>query len=63
MKVTAIGKTRFKARLIVLLVASLVTQVTTLAMSIMFGAAGTKVPPIPFAIFACITLALSRSDG
>src|SRR5471032_1464582 len=51
---------RFKARLIVLLGAALVTQVTTLVISILVGAAGTKVPPIPFAIFACITLALAQ---
>ena len=60
MKVTANGKTRFKARLTVLLVASIVTQVTTLAISILVGAAGTEVPPIPFAIFACVTLALAQ---
>ena len=60
MNLKARGKTRFKARLIVLLVASLVTQVTTLVISVVVGAAGTKVPPIPFAIFACITLALAQ---
>jgi hypothetical protein len=60
MKVKADAKMRFKARLIVLLVAALVTQVTTLVISILVGAAGTKVPPIPFAIFACITLALAQ---
>jgi len=60
MKVNPNAKMRFKARLIVLLVAALVTQVTTLVISILVGAAGTKVPPIPFAIFACITLALAQ---
>jgi hypothetical protein len=60
MQVNANAKMRVKARLIVLLVAALVTQVTTLAISIVLGAAGTEVPPIPFAIFACITLTLAQ---
>ncbi len=46
--------------MLVLLVAALVTQVTTLVISILVNAAGTKVPAIPFAIFACITLALAQ---
>ena len=41
-------------------VAALITQVTTLAISILVGAAGTKVPPIPFAIF-CLYHARSRT--
>ncbi|MGV7242352.1 hypothetical protein [Caballeronia sp. M23-90] len=51
---------RFKARLLVLLVAALVTQVTTFIISILVNAVGTNVPAIPFAIFACITLALTQ---
>jgi hypothetical protein len=63
MNLKASGKTRFKARLIVLLAAVLVAQATTLVVSSLVGAAGSKGPPIPFAIFACIALALARDSN
>ncbi|AJZ56159.1 hypothetical protein [Paraburkholderia fungorum] len=56
----AASKIRFKARLIVLLIGLLVTEITVLTISILVGLEGTKVPPMPFAVFACVTLALAQ---
>jgi hypothetical protein len=56
----AASKIRFKARLIVLLIGLLVTEITVLTISILVCLEGTKVPPMPFAVFACVTLALAQ---
>ncbi len=49
-----------KARLVVLLAALQVTQVTVLIASVLVGLAGTSVPRVPFALFAFATFVLAR---